>query len=348
MTTGSRSSLGTYKCSLGTYTHSGPTQQGNDEILERSFGETRRSSVQIRPAPPNINNLLPQLERNGASKSVITNTRKYLTLLEKHADLDQPEQVKDHIAHMKTKQDQPATDAYKRIITYAYKRYVDYNKIEWTRPKYSAKSKPIHIPTTIQVNSLISGAKQPLSMKLRISAKTGLRPIEVYSLHVKDVDLERQAVSPTTAKGGNPRTIKHADNILNEQLRYYIIKNDLQPNDLLFKGSEDDYCKHYRAYRNRLAKKLNDPNLTTIRLYDMRHYFATITYYKYKDIPLLGYLMGHKNLATTMKYMHVLNVDDDGWTVRHTQTLEESEKLLEAGFDYITDQDGYKIFRKRK
>ena len=175
-----------------------------------------------------------------------------------------------------------------------------------------------------------------------------MRPIEVYSLHVKDVDLNRQAVSSTTAKGGNARTVKYNDNILNEQLRYYIIKNDKQPNDLLFNGSEDDYCKHYRAYRNRLAKKLNNPSLTAIRLYDFRHYFATVTYYKYKDMPLLGYLMGHKNLATTMKYMHVLNVEDDGWIVRHTQTLEESEKLLEAGFDYITDQDGYKIFRKHK
>ena len=27
--------------------------QGNDRILELSYGETRRSSVQIRPAPPN-------------------------------------------------------------------------------------------------------------------------------------------------------------------------------------------------------------------------------------------------------------------------------------------------------
>jgi hypothetical protein len=38
---------------LGQYpAHLEPTQKGNDEILERSYGETRRSSVQIRPAPP--------------------------------------------------------------------------------------------------------------------------------------------------------------------------------------------------------------------------------------------------------------------------------------------------------
>src|SRR4030067_1273796 len=55
MTTGSRMSLGTYGSSLGTYNIK-PTHTGNEEFLEMSYqtGETRRSSVQIRPAPPLI------------------------------------------------------------------------------------------------------------------------------------------------------------------------------------------------------------------------------------------------------------------------------------------------------
>jgi len=53
MTTGSRKSLGTYNCSLGTYSID---PKGNDESLERSYQteETRRSSVQIRPTPPKL------------------------------------------------------------------------------------------------------------------------------------------------------------------------------------------------------------------------------------------------------------------------------------------------------
>jgi len=49
MTTGSRkdtTQLGQYPAHLET------TQKGNDEILERSYGETRRSPVQIGAAPP--------------------------------------------------------------------------------------------------------------------------------------------------------------------------------------------------------------------------------------------------------------------------------------------------------
>jgi hypothetical protein len=52
MTTGSRMAQHTLDMESR---HLEPTQKGNDEILERSYsyhGETRRSSVQIRPAPP--------------------------------------------------------------------------------------------------------------------------------------------------------------------------------------------------------------------------------------------------------------------------------------------------------
>ena len=53
MTTGSRKDtpLGQYPAHLET------TQKGNDEILERSYGETRRSPVQIGAAPPPFSNL---------------------------------------------------------------------------------------------------------------------------------------------------------------------------------------------------------------------------------------------------------------------------------------------------
>ena len=52
MTTGSRRSLGELSSSLGELNE--PDPKGNDRVLERSYrnGETRRSSVQIRPAPP--------------------------------------------------------------------------------------------------------------------------------------------------------------------------------------------------------------------------------------------------------------------------------------------------------
>jgi hypothetical protein len=38
----------------------------------------------------------------------------------------------------------------------------------------------------------------------------------------------------------------------------------------------------------------------------------------------------------------------DEYTVKVAETLEEATKLLEVGFQYVTEMDGIKLFRKRK
>jgi integrase len=50
---------------------------------------------------------------------------------------------------------------------------------------------------------LIANTKNPLSMKIRISMETGIRPVELYNLHTKDINLETRKLYPTTAKHGS-------------------------------------------------------------------------------------------------------------------------------------------------
>jgi hypothetical protein len=59
-------------------------------------------------------------------------------------------------------------------------------------------------------------------------------------------------------------------------------------------------------------------------------------------------LMGHTKLETTQRYMHLLNLNDDEWTVDGATTVEQAKKLLEAGFQYQTTIEGIQLFRKRK
>jgi hypothetical protein len=44
----------------------------------------------------------------------------------------------------------------------------------------------------------------------------------------------------------------------------------------------------------------------------------------------------------------IFKTSNDEFTVRAVKTLEEACKLLEVGFDYVTEVDGKKIFNKRK
>jgi integrase len=99
--------------------------------------------------------------------------------------------------------------------------------------------------------------------------------------------------------------------------------------------------------RNNLAAKLHDPTIKNIRLYDLRHYFATTLYAKTRDILLVKQQMGHKKIETTLIYTQLLNLSEDEWTCKTATTIKDQE-LIEAGFEFVTERDGTKLFRKRK
>jgi len=296
----------------------------------------------ISPYTTTIPNVLIQMKSDNKSDYTINNTRKALNRLAEHTSLSEPEAVKMFIANLTT------SDSYKKNLCIAYNTYCKHYHIEWKMPKYSQEAKNVALPTREKLEMLIANAKKLLSMKLQLSMETGLRPVELCRLKTKDIDLDHKTVNPTTAKRGNPRTIPLTAN-LTSKIQEHIIRNSLNPNDQLFTGADPDhYGKQYRSMRNRLAKKLKDPSIQTIRLYDFRHYFCTKKLYDINNPYTVMVLMGHKKLDTTMKYMHLMNLNDDEWTVVGATTAKEATNLLEHGFTYQTTIEGIQLFRKRK
>jgi hypothetical protein len=46
--------------------------------------------------------------------------------------------------------------------------------------------------------------------------------------------------------------------------------------------------------------------------------------------------------------MHLLDLDSDEWICKGANTIKDAKALIEAGFEYVTEIDGTKLFRKRK
>lgn len=262
--------------------------------------------------------------------------------LAKNADINNPQEVENYILRLKRK------ETYKAVLARVYKRYCDYKKIEWKTPKFSRTTQEIKCPTKEKIEMIISASGRITSLKLRISMETGLRPVEMFKLLVKDVDLTQKLIYPTTAKNGAPRKIKISQQLA-ELIQAFINKHQRKQNEPLFKGNPITYGKEFREIRNRLAKKLNDETLKNIRLYDLRHYFATMDYHKFQDLKRTQYLMGHKHSNTTDIYTHLLdNGEEDEYTVKTATNIKEATDLIEHGFQYITEMEGVKIFKKRK
>lgn len=282
------------------------------------------------------------MKNQNKSDYTIATTDKALRQISKHADLSQPEMVKQYIANKNI------SNGSKKILCTAYDKYCKYYGIQWQMPRYQPNAKHRRIPTTENINMLIAKARRRLSTKLTTSKETGLRPIELCNLRVRDVDLDRKTIYPTTAKHGSARTLK-ISNSLKAMLQNHINLKALKLNDKLFKGNAENYSKNYRKMRNNLAEKLGKPALRTIRLYDFRHYFATMLYAKTRDILYVKQQMGHIKIETTLRYVQLLNLtEDDEYTCKTASTITEATQLIENGFTYVTELDGVKLFRKRK
>jgi len=164
----------------------------------------------------------------------------------------------------------------------------------------------------------------------------------------KDVNLEQKLIYPTTAKKGNARTLKISANLL-ALFKHHISTHNKKPEERLFKSSPRQYGKTYRALRNKVANKLNRPELRSIRLYDFRHYFATRLYAKTKDILLVKQQLGHRNIENTLVYTQLIATnEDEEYTCKAVNNKEDAMKLIENGFRFEDEIDGYKLYRKRK
>jgi site-specific recombinase XerD len=199
---------------------------------------------------------------------------------------------------------------------------------------------------------LISSARLELSIKLDISNQTGLRPIEICGekgLQVKNIHPDQNTITARITKGCNPRPPLPITKELTARLQTLITKKNLKIDDLLFTQTAKEYGTVYRRFRNRLANKLQDPTIKTIRLYDLRHAYCTKQLRRTQNAETVRILMGHKKLDTTQKYLHLLTGQSGEWIVEGTTDKERAKQLLQADFTYqLTTPDGTMIFKKPK
>lgn len=71
-------------------------------------------------------------------------------------------------------------------------------------------------------------------------------------------------------------------------------------------------------------------------------------YHRTKDILHVKQLLGHKKLDNTLIYTQLVSFESDEYICKVARTIDEAAQLVEAGFDYVTDMDSCKLFRKRK
>jgi len=75
---------------------------------------------------------------------------------------------------------------------------------------------------------------------------------------------------------------------------------------------------------------------------------ATALYHQTRDLLYVKEFLGHRSLINTLKYTHLVDWQTDEFICKAARTIEEASKLIETGFDFVTQIEDVKLFKKRK
>jgi integrase len=277
-------------------------------------------------------------KRGLAEKTIKTRTYRLSVLINKGADLLNPDTVETVLA---TEQ---WTNCNKREFVAAYRSLTKTFNIAWTPIKVRYEPKQPFIPLESELDQLIAAFGKRTATFLQVLKDTGARAGEACKLKWTDINTENNTISINDPeKGSNSRTVKVSAktismiNAISKKYGEYIFKPCVR-------GIYSTFC----SKRNRLADTLQNPRLRQIHFHTFRHFKATMEYQKTKDILHVKHILGHKRIENTEIYTHLIEFENDEYHSATAKNIEEAKQLIESGFEYVTDMEGIKLFRKRK
>jgi len=133
----------------------------------------------------------------------------------------------------------------------------------------------------------------------------GLRVSEISALKIKHIDSSRMQILVENAKGKKDRYVNLSP-VLLDVLRAYIKTYKPRPKEYLFESQQTG-----RPYPTRTIQRIFQ--LAKIRgriskdvgIHSLRHSFATHLLEQGTDIRYIKDLLGHFNIKTTERYLHV-------------------------------------------
>lgn len=177
-------------------------------------------------------------------------------------------------------------------------------------PRKSTKIPPVM--TASEIKKLIDGVQNVKHRTIIILLySSGMRLSEIAKLKITDIDSKNMRIKVVQGKGAKDRFTILSEHVLLELRAYYLV---YRPQLYLFNGNKPSCPMSLRNIQHLVQKwmavtGLNNKNYT---VHTIRHSFATHLVDNGTDLHTVKELLGHSNLQTTMRYLHLTSSRTQG------------------------------------
>lgn len=264
-----------------------------------------------------LEKFIQQLKLKAYSPATIRTYRnEFLQLLQllNHKPVNElkPDDLRRYMVYIMKKEGVKENTAHSRInaLKFYFEQVLGREKFFWEIPR---PKKVQQLPKFFNQDEITSIIKAVGNLKhktmLMLAYSSGLRVSEVVSIKTRNIDSKRMCILVEQAKGKKDRIVILSPLLL-IMLREYWKKYKPQKDGYLFEGQTKKEPYSTRSLQLVLAAAKKKAGIIKPgSVHALRHSFATHLLDKGTDVTMIMKLLGHNDIKTTLRYLHVTNRD---------------------------------------
>ncbi len=193
-------------------------------------------------------------------------------------------------------------------LKFYFEQVLKKEKFFWEIPR---PKKPMILPKLLnetELSKLFNALPNKKHKAMLFTAySAGLRVSEIVHLKIADIDSKRMQILIEHAKGKKDRYVNLSPLLL-DILRKYLLEYKPRPKFYLFESEQTFTAYPTRTVQQIFSTAKQKAGITkAVGIHSLRHSFATHLLDKGTDIKYIKDLLGHFNIKTTERYLHVSN-----------------------------------------
>lgn len=296
-----------------------PNSSKDKKIPPEKFKAKPAKQIKYEPIYPANEHVLPALEQRLKLKGYSPSTiRTYLnevgiflrTIKHHKADDFSTKRIKDYLQYCLEKLNLTEHTLHSRMnaLKFYFEQVLKKEKFFWDIPR---PKKGTQLPKVISKEEMIRLLKAIENLKhktmIMLGYACGLRVSEITGLQLKDLDEDRRLLHIRRAKGKKDRVVSLSPVML-VMLREY--KSQHKTRQYLFEGQTPGTMYSTRSLESIIAAAKQKAGINKAgSMHMLRHSFATHLLDKGTDVVFIQKLLGHNDIKTTLRYLHVTNKD---------------------------------------